>query len=373
VRIARISILQFERQLDGKSWNPAFRWTERRAPLVAIEDEHGAVGVGEAWSGYGGIEPVLDTLCAEICPTLLGLSVSHPSEVIRQRNGAQSTRPQAAAWSGIDMALWDLHARIEGQPLWRVLGGARSQAPAYASGGLYRDAYSLDDLVLEAASYRARSFTTMKMKVAGLTVEEDLDRVAAVRSALGADAGLWVDAVNRLDVDSTQRFWALLAPYAVTGLQSPLPPSAVGDMAQLVAHGVPVIASEAEYQPSKLRRLLECEAVKHLQFCLPLCGGFTGALALDAAAEQCGRRTTPQCFSTSIAQAATLHFAAARGNVVSAEFHCFHDHLSDLYLPGVAEIANGYAALGDAPGLGVRIPSVGRQADGSHITLRCEL
>ncbi|MNE69233.1 hypothetical protein D3C80_1649460 [compost metagenome] len=106
----------------------------------------------------------------------------------------------------------------------------------------------------------------------------------------------------------------------------------------------------------------------HLQFCLPLCGGFSGAVLLDSRAAASGVNTTPQCFSTVFAQAATLHFAAARPNVVSAEYHCFHDHLKDLFIGSAGTIQDGYAHAGEAPGLGVKIPSLGVQADGSVIT-----
>ncbi|WP_429499358.1 enolase C-terminal domain-like protein [Robbsia andropogonis] len=111
----------------------------------------------------------------------------------------------------------------------------------------------------------------------------------------------------------------------------------------------------------------------YLQYCLPLCGGFSGGISLDDLAVRAQLRSTPQCFSTAIAQAATLHFAAARQNVISAEFHCYHDHLQFLYRDGCAEIRIGYASAGHGAGLGVAIPQLGVQQDGSVITLYREV
>ena len=50
MRIIGISVLEFRRTLDGKSWNPSFRWNERRAPLLLLHAENGQTGLGEAWS-----------------------------------------------------------------------------------------------------------------------------------------------------------------------------------------------------------------------------------------------------------------------------------------------------------------------------------
>jgi L-alanine-DL-glutamate epimerase-like enolase superfamily enzyme len=99
-----------------------------------------------------------------------------------------------------------------------------------------------------------------------------------------------------------------------------------------------------------------------------LCGGFSGALALDDLAAKYGVKTTPQCFSTSIVQAATLQFAAARPNVACAEYHCFHDHLTHLYRDSAGSIAQGYASAGNSPGLGIDIPATGLHSDTSVIS-----
>jgi L-alanine-DL-glutamate epimerase-like enolase superfamily enzyme len=367
MKIRRVSVLLFSRTLDGTAWNPAFRWTERRAPLLVIEDVNGQRGIGEAWSAYRDVESPLKVLCNEVAPALVGRTLDEPSQLyFDEFDGNGHGWAVAAAWSAADMALWDLFGKERRLPVWRMLGGTSGIARVYASGGLYRDHYSVVDLYAEACSYRRRGFRAMKMKVAGLSVAQDLERVAAARRGIGADAELWIDAVNRLSVESARSFWQELAPYGVRAIQSPLPADQVDEMAQLNLEGIPVIASEAEFRHKQFRQLLDAQAVSYLQFCPTLCGGITGAAKLDDEAYSRGVGTTPQCFSTAVAQAATLHFAAGRRNVVTAEFHCFHDHLSLLYqVPG---LDNGQAIISDAAGLGVSIPELGVQADGSVIT-----
>jgi len=369
MKITSVSALLFERPLDGKAWNPAFRWNERRAPLVVLEDEDGIAGIGEGWSTYTDVHPVLDALATEMAPAILGRRLAHPSEMFDAWKGKSLAWHQAAALSAIDMALWDLHARRMRQPLWQCLGGTSPSCPVYVSGGLYRDDNTLQDLSDEFASYKARGFTAFKIKVGGVEQAADMARIAVVRRAIGDNATLWIDAVNQFTQESAFACWDKARPYRITGLQSPLPASDIQGMRRLVQQGIPVIASAEEYRRDAFLHLLEEQAVTILQFCLTLCGGFSGGLALDLAARQFGRPSSPQCFSTSIAQAAAYHFAAARGNVVSAECHGFHDHLAYLYPPDMGDVKDGRMSLGYAPGLGVRLPSIGEHADGSRISL----
>ncbi|MFP8967420.1 mandelate racemase/muconate lactonizing enzyme family protein [Pokkaliibacter sp. CJK22405] len=376
MKIQRIAVWQFSRKLDGKAWNPAFRWTERRAPLLMIELDDGIVGLGEAWSGYYGVDGILQTLSDEIAPALLGCEVNSPREIaplICRLQTELRTRERSAAWSAVDIALWDAFGQLHQQPLWQLLGGTRASAPVYASGGLYRDDYSLSDLRDEARSYIDQGFTGMKMKIAGEGRALDLERVAAVREGLGESSMLWVDAVNQLTLSSAQDLWKRLAAFEVSAMQSPLPAHYLEAMAELNQSGVKVIASEAEFQPAIFSELLNTNAVSYLQFCLPLIGGISGALELDALAADKGIRTTPQCFSTAVVQAATLHFSAASSNVVSAEYHCYHDHLKELYLGELGSVSQGMAHLSNAPGLGLALPKLGKQPDGSDITLMSEV
>ncbi len=119
-----------------------------------------------------------------------------------------------------------------------------------------------------------------------------------------------------------------LAECGVSAIQAPVAFADVGAMARINREGLPVIAAEGEHRHERFDAMLRAKAVTYLQFCLGLCGGFGGGARLDAMAAAFGIATTPQCFSTAILQAASLHFGAARGNVSSAEFHRFHDHLA---------------------------------------------
>jgi len=377
MKIKAVTVLRFARKLDGKAWNPVFRWHERQAPLLVIETQDGERGIGEAWSRYSDVETVLEILANHVAPALIGQDIEHPlnasARILIPDVANRSEWALAAALSAVDIALWDAYGHEECAPIWRLLGGSDGSAPVYASGGLYRDEYTEEDLANEVRGYIARGFNAVKIKVAGVSKQKDLCRLRAVRNVLNESNVLWVDAVNQLTVDSVISWAGLLAPFNVSAIQSPLPFWDVDGLSKINRNVMSVIAAESEFRTQIFQELLDKRAVTHLQYCLSLCGGFSGAVHLDGMAIQHGVTSTPQCFSTAIAQAATLHFAAARSNVVSAEYHCYHDHLSALYRDGVGVVVDGHASAGDWPGLGVCIPEVGAQADGSVISIYSDL
>src|SRR5690606_5051555 len=114
------------------------------------------------------------------------------------------------AVAAIDVALWDIKGKVLGQPVWRLLGGARNRVPLYATFGfgfLDRDA-----LAESARACLEQGFTDLKMVVGhgamqrrdeprplGAVIREDAERVRIVRDAIGAEAGLYIDANCSLD------------------------------------------------------------------------------------------------------------------------------------------------------------------------------
>jgi len=372
MKIVGVKVLEFRRRLDGRSWNPTFRWHERRAPLLVIETDAGLTGVGEAWSPQPRIALVLDELADRCAPMLLGRDpLAHASIVTELEARAASSEPwvAAAAVSAIDIALWDLVAQAAERPLWRALGGHSGRVGVYASGGLYRDGTTSSDLAREFGAYVDLGFAAVKMKLGALPLEGDLDRVSSVRRAVGDDVVLWVDAVNQLTRGTAPAWCRSLARAGVAAIQAPLPFDDIAGMADINASLLPVIATEAEHREETFRALLDAAAVTYLQYCLGLCGGFTGAMRIDDRAATHRVKSTPQCFSTAVLQAASLHFGAARENVVAVEFHRFHDHLAAALPATMKRVKSGFVHLDDAPGLGVSPPTLGEQVGSGEVRL----
>ena len=375
MKIIGIDVLEFRRKLDGRSWNPSFRWHERRAPLLVLETDQGLRGVGEAWCRQQQIELVLAALSDRFAPALLGSDASEGASVARrlaQQAGSAEGWVGPAAASAIDIALWDLTAQAARQPLWRALGGTDGRAHVYASGGLYRDGATLRELEREFATYIERGFRSVKMKIGALPLDDDLERVQAVRHATG-DATVWVDAVNQLSGAAAPQWCEALTQVGVAAIQAPVASGDFEGMAEINASMLPVIAGEDEHREDAFRAMLDANAVTFPQYCLGLCGGFTGAMRIDAAARAHRVKSTPQCFSTAVLQAASLHWGAASDNVVAVEYHRFHDHLAKILPPAMQRVESGFVHLDDAWGCGVSPPELGEQPCGGVVRLHRRL
>lgn len=121
----------------------------------------------------------------------------------------------------VDMAVWDAVAKIEGVPLYRLLadryrGGVIDERIwVYAAGGYYypgKDDSALQD---EMRSYLDRGYSTVKMKIGGVPLAEDLRRIEAVLEVVGAGKNLCVDANGRFDLETALAYGEALAPYGL--------------------------------------------------------------------------------------------------------------------------------------------------------------
>lgn len=119
----------------------------------------------------------------------------------------------------LDMAVWDIVAKIAGEPLYRFLGKRYREGTVdervfvYAAGGYYQPGKGLDGLRDEMRQYLARGYTVVKMKIGGASLDEDVRRVEAVLALLPAGTSLAVDANGRFDRDTALSYADALAPY----------------------------------------------------------------------------------------------------------------------------------------------------------------
>ena len=131
----------------------------------------------------------------------------------------------------IDMALWDALAKAHRVPLWRLLadryngGQADPTAWVYAAGGYYYPGKGLSELQDEMRSYLDRGYSTVKMKVGLVPLEEDLRRIEAVLDVLGGDGSrLCVDVNGRFDLEEAIRFGHAISPLGLRWYEEPLDP-----------------------------------------------------------------------------------------------------------------------------------------------------
>lgn len=134
---------------------------------------------------------------------------------------------RSVAVGALDMALWDLVAKIEDKPLYEVLaerflgGEANPSVYVYAAGGYYYPGKDLGALQEEMRRYLALGYDTVKMKIGGAPLEEDLKRIEAVLEVVGRGGALAVDANGRFDEETALRYAEALGSYGLKWYEEP--------------------------------------------------------------------------------------------------------------------------------------------------------
>ena len=164
-----------------------------------------------------------------------------------EKPGGHGERSVAAG--ALDMALWDAVAKAEGQPLYRLLAQRYSNhtppgdAWVYAAGGYYQPGKGIQALQDEMRAYLGMGYDTVKMKIGGESLDEDLRRIEAVIAVTGGGERLAVDANGRFDLDGAIAYGEAMAPYGLRWYEEAGDPLDYALQAELAAHYEPPLAT----------------------------------------------------------------------------------------------------------------------------------
>lgn len=187
--------------------------------------------------------------------------------------------------SAIDGALWDALGKKTGQPIYRLLGGAKDRVPAYHSGGLWLSR-SVDELVTEARSFLDQGFRAMKMRLGSADPKVDAARVRAVREAIGPDIALMADANQGQTEVQAIRLGRMLEEFNLTWFEEPLPAWDLEGLARVAAAlDTPIASGETEYTRYGFRRMLELRSADILMPDLQRVGGVSEFMRVGHMAE----------------------------------------------------------------------------------------
>jgi L-alanine-DL-glutamate epimerase-like enolase superfamily enzyme len=223
------------------------------------------------------------------------------------------------ALAAVDLALWDLHARLLDVPLVALLGAAHDAVPVYGSGGFC--SYDDERLREQLAGWVAEGIPRVKMKV-GREPERDPARLDAARAAIGDDAELYVDA-NGAFTAKRALAWAerYASEWNVAWLEEPVSSDDVAGL-RLVREqgpaGLEIAAGEYAYVPADFRNLIGC--VDCLQADVTRCGGITGLLVASGLADAHELDVSAHC-----APAISAHAFCVVNRLRHLEY--FHDHV----------------------------------------------
>lgn len=176
---------------------------------------------------------------------------------------------RSVAVGTLDMAIWDAVAKIEGRPLYRVLadrfngGQADPDVYVYAAGGYYYSGKDHSALQEEMRSYLAMGYTTVKMKIGGAPLRDDIARIEAVLSILPAGCDLAVDANGRFDTDTAIEYARALNSYPLKWYEEPGDPLDYDLNAAVASESrVPIATGENLFSVQDTRNLLRYGGMK---------------------------------------------------------------------------------------------------------------
>jgi L-alanine-DL-glutamate epimerase-like enolase superfamily enzyme len=174
-----------------------------------------------------------------------------------------------------DNALWDLRGKAAGLNVAHLIGACRPAVPTYAFGGLWLGS-SIDDLQKEAAGFVARGFRAMKTRVGPADPERMVERVAAVREAVGPDIHLMVDANQQMSVKQAIRIGRMMEELNLTWFEEPvICHDHEGEARIAAALDTPIASGETVYTHRGILRMLDARSADVLMPDLQRMGGPT--------------------------------------------------------------------------------------------------
>jgi L-alanine-DL-glutamate epimerase-like enolase superfamily enzyme len=261
------------------------------------------------------------------------------------------------AVSAVDIALWDLKARVLDVPLAALFGQARDTVPVYGSGGFT----TLTDAELadQVSGWAAAGCTAMKIKIGqcwGTEIDRDIARVNTFRELAGPGVDLMVDANGGYPAGQARRVGATLDRLGVVWFEEPVSSDDLTGLAAVRA-AVRCDVAAGEYAADLYELIRLCPVVDCLQLDVTRCGGYTGWLRGAAVAQAHNLQISAHC-------APALHapVAAAVPNLRHVEWFIDHACLEPLLVDGAPTVHHGALQLDDhAPGHGMTIAA--RAAD----------
>ena len=286
---------------ENSFWTSLNRIGQVSELVVLVHTDEGIIGIGEAHggsmhyidnTGVAHISGAGSTVTDILKPLLIGENPldnerlwSKMFGLTYQKGWSQigATRQQIlAAMAAVDIALWDIKGKAANMPVWRLLGGYRNTVPCYVTGGYYQDGKTIDALTAECKSYVETGYNAIKLKIGGVSVEEDVDRVTAVREAVGPDIDIMVDVNEGYDVRTAIRAARLLEPLDIRWLEEPVHwYDRIEGLRQVAdATTIPIASGEQALTRWDARDLLTRGGIKIMQFDCTRSAGITEVLKI---------------------------------------------------------------------------------------------
>ncbi|ROR21470.1 galactonate dehydratase [Comamonas sp. BIGb0124] len=337
--------------------------------LIRVETDTGLYGWGECYTSLRK-EQVVQAYVQAMTPYVIGrdpFNIRHTWRVLFDDFAIRrSSLDLACAWSGIEIALWDIIGKACKQPVYKLLGGAnREQVRLYAN-GWYEGARSLDALCDAAVRTVSQGWNALKWDpysgpwrtfISQKEEDEAVENVRRIRAAVGPHVDLLIDAHRRVAPRQAVSFAKRIEGFGIMQFEDPNLADNIDLVAQTRAQiGLPTVTGETLYTKEQFVAVLERKAADVINPDVCAAGGILASMELAAMAEPYGVSFSPHNNnSTVVGLAATLHVSLAASNFLIAEHFVNLAPACDAIATCRPDVRPGWARPRDIPGLGVDI------------------
>lgn len=352
-------------------------WGGRYWILVKLTTSNGITGWGECYASSVGPEAMKAVIADVFERHMAGENPENIELMFRRAYSSGFTqRPDLtvmAAFSGLEIACWDILGKARERPVWALLGGKmndRLRAYSYLYPLPQHDLpgfWNAPDQAAESAlDLVERGYTAVKFDPAGpytirgghMPALGDIARSAAfckaIRDAVGDRADLLFGTHGQFSTDGAIRLAKALEPYDPLWFEEPVPPDSVAQMAQVAsATSIPVATGERLCTKAEFAPVLRQGAARILQPALGRTGGIWEAKKIAAMAEVYNAQMAPHLYAGPVEWAANIHFAASIPNLLMIE--TIETPYHDALIGGAIRVENGFVTPPETPGLGIEI------------------
>jgi L-alanine-DL-glutamate epimerase-like enolase superfamily enzyme len=350
VGVEEVAVSAYEVPTGEPESDGTFEWDS--TTIVVVEARAG----GTTGLGYTYGDAAVGTLIrSKLVDVVSGADALSPPSAWADMQSALRNVGQpgvgAMAVSAVDIALWDLKARLLDVPLADALPRFHSRVPVYGSGGF--TSYSLERIASQLEGWAEQGIPRVKIKV-GREPAADPARVEAARRAIGTAPELMVDANGAYERKQALWWAERFRDWDVSYLEEPVSSDDLEGLRLIRERGpagMAIAAGEYGWDLPYFQRMLDARAVDILQADVTRCGGITALIRVDGL---CRARSLP--FSAHCAPAVSAHACCAMESLKHLEY--FHDHvrLEGMLFDGTLAPVDGYLEPDRSrPGLGLEL------------------
>ncbi|MEM6311306.1 MAG: mandelate racemase/muconate lactonizing enzyme family protein [Pseudomonadota bacterium] len=378
---------------------PAPGWGGRYWILVKVTTDTGITGWGECYASSVGPIAMRAVIKDVFDRHMRGENPENIELMFRRAYSSGFTqRPDLTvmgAFSGLEIACWDILGKARARPVWALLGGRvwdRVRCYTYLYPLPQHDLsafWTSPEMAGEAAAdCVARGYTAVKFDPAGpytlrgghmpamSDISQSVAFCKAIRAAVGDKADLLFGTHGQFTTAGAIRLGQALEPYSPLWFEEPIPPDAVEEMAKVArAVRIPVATGERLSTKAEFGTVLNACAAAILQPALGRAGGIWEMKKVAAMAELHNAQMAPHLYAGPVEWAANLHLATSIPNLLMAE--TIETQFHNALIKGSIRVENGFVSLDETPGLGIDVDEDLARAhpytgDGLHLQMQEE-